>query len=129
MLVFECSNVYATNPKDSLCLPYFVKNGEKCFLHSSVSKPCIERELSDYIEDELPIAIYDCSSFRFFIQMTINKSGKIKKLKLLNSKSFKNNMVAWKDVKSIISNIKFYPATMGRPINYTLKFYVRLIFY
>jgi hypothetical protein len=38
-------------------------------------------------------------------------------------------MVAWEDVKGIIQNIKFYPATIGKPINYTLKFYVRLIFY
>ena|SRR5574344_2657251 len=129
MLVFECNNIDATNPCDSLHLPYFIKDGNVYSLHSSVSKPCIERELSDYIEQELPIVRYDCSFFRLFIQMTINKSGKVKRLKLLNSKSFKDNMVVWKDVKAIIQNIKFYPATRGKSVDYTLIFCVNLKFY
>src|SRR5574344_630252 len=105
MFVFECNNIDATNPCDSLHLPYFIKDGNVYSLYSSVSKPYIERELSDYIEQELPIARYDCTSFRFFIQMTIKKNGKVEKIKLLNGKSFKNNIVAWKDVKGIIQNI------------------------
>lgn len=87
------------NHKDSLYLPYFVKDGNVCVLHSSVTDHYIERELSEYIEQKLPIIRYDCTSFRFFIQMKINKKGQAKRLKLLNRKDFKNNMVAWEDVK------------------------------
>ena len=117
------------NHKDSLYLPYFVKDGNVCVLHSSVTDHYIERELSEYIEQKLPIIRYDCTSFRFFIQMKINKKGQVKRLKLLNRKSFKNNMVAWEDVKKIIRNIDFHTAIRRKPINYNLKFYLRLVFY
>ena len=129
ILVLECSDVHATTPLDSLHLPYFVENGKQYFLHSTTKKHYIERELSDHIKHELPIARYDGTSFRFFVQMTIKKNGKVKRIKLLNGKSFKNNIVAWEDVKGIIQNINFHQATRGKPINYTLKFYVRMIFY
>jgi hypothetical protein len=129
MLICKFNNIYATNHKDSLHLPYFVKDGNVCVLHSSVTDHYIERELSEYIEQKLPIIRYDCTSFRFFIQMKINKKGQAKRLKLLNRKSFKNNMVAWEDVKKIIRNIDFHPAIRRKPINYDLKFYLRLVFY
>ena len=95
------------NHKDSLYLPYFVKDGNVCVLHSSVTDHYIERELSEYIEQKLPIIRYDCTSFRFFIQMKINKKGQAKRLKLLNRKDFKNNMVAWEDVKKNHSQYRF----------------------
>lgn len=129
LLFFKPNCINAKEHKDSLCLPYFVKDGEKYFLHSSLSSHNLELELSDYIKRKLSIARYDCTSFRFFIKMTINKSGRVKKIKLLNIKSFKNNMIAWREVKDIICNMEFYPATRGKPINFTLKFYVRLKFY
>ena len=84
-IMFFCkfNNIYAMNHKDSLYLPYFVKDGNVCVLHSSVTDHYIERELSEYIEQKLPIIRYDCTSFRFFIQMKINKKGQAKRLKLL----------------------------------------------
>ena len=129
MLICKFNNIYAMNHKDSLYLPYFVKDGNVCVLHSSATDHYIERELSEYIEQKLPIIRYDCTSFLFFIQMKINKKGQAKRLTLLNRKSFKNNMLAWEDVKKIIRNIDFHPAVRGKPINYDLKFYLRLVFY
>ena len=72
---------------------------------------------------------YDGTSFRFLVTIKINKSGVVKKIRLLNKQSFADNIVAWNDVKKIILTIKFNPAKLNnRPINFVSTFYVRLDF-
>lgn len=119
----------ARNDSDSLQLPSYVLNDSIFTLNSSQNRHLIEKALSQYIEHNLPIMRYDGTSFRFLVTIKINKSGVVKKIRLLNKQSFADNIVAWNDVKKIILIIKFNPAKLNnRPINFVSTFYVRLDF-
>jgi hypothetical protein len=134
MLIFIpfCSSiavVAAINKCDSLQLPACSLNGKYHILHSSQNGYYIDVVLSKYVEQNLPIMRYDSSSFRFLIFIKIDKKGKVKRIRLINQNSFKNNMTAWIEVQKILKRIHFIPARLnGRTIVYRSTFYLRLDF-
>lgn len=96
---------------------------------SSTSEQAVEKELSEYIARNLPIIQYDNTFFRFVMSGTIGKKGKIKRLRLVNKKSFKGNMFVWEDVKKILNAVQFKPVMYGgKPISYSFVFQIKLDF-
>ena len=55
--------------------PSYIVNGEMYTLKSTENKNAIESGLSSYIEQKLPLMIYDGVSFRLFIKIKISRSG------------------------------------------------------
>ena len=109
--------------------PCYVVDGKTYAFVSSTSKQAVEQELSEYIARNLPIIRYDNSSFRFVVSATIGKEGKIKRLRLVNKKSFKGNMSAWEDVKKLLNAVQFKPVMYGgKPISYSFVFQIKLDF-
>jgi hypothetical protein len=109
--------------------PSYVVDGKTYAFVSSTSKQAVEKELSEYIARNLPIIRYDNSSFRFVVSATIGKEGKIKRLRLVNKKSFKGNMSAWEDVKKLLNAVQFKPASYGgKPISYSFVFHIKVDF-
>ena len=109
--------------------PCYVVDGKTYAFVSSTSKQAVEEELSEYIARNLPIIRYDNSSFRFVVSATIGKEGKIKRLRLVNKKSFKGNMSAWEDVKKLLNAVQFKPASYGgKPISYSFVFHIKVDF-
>ena len=109
--------------------PCYVVDGKTYAFVSSTSKQAVEKELSEYIARNLPIIRYDNSSFRFVVSATIGKEGKIKRLRLVNKKSFKGNMSAWEDVKKLLNAVQFKPASYGgKPISYSFGFQIKVDF-
>ena len=109
--------------------PCYVVDGKTYAFVSSTSKQAVEKELSEYIARNLPIIRYDNSSFRFVVSATIGKEGKIKRLRLVNKKSFKGNMWVWKDVKKMLNAVQFKPASYGgKPISYSFVFQIKVDF-
>lgn len=109
--------------------PCYVVDGKTYAFVSSTSKQAVEEELSEYIAQNLPIIRYDNSSFRFVVSATIGKEGKIKRLRLVNKKSFKGNMSAWEDVKKLLNAVQFKPASYGgKPISYSFVFHIKVDF-
>ncbi len=109
--------------------PCYVVDGRTYAFVSSTSKQVVEKELSEYITRNLPIIRYDNSSFRFVVSATIGKEGKIKRLRLVNKKSFKGNMSAWEDVKKLLNAVQFKPASYGgKPISYSFVFHIKVDF-
>ena len=109
--------------------PCYVVDGRTYAFVSSTSNQVVEKELSEYIARNLPIIRYDNSSFRFVVSATIGKEGKIKRLRLVNKKSFKGNMWVWKDVKKMLNAVQFKPASYGgKPIRYSFVFQIKVDF-
>ena len=109
--------------------PCYVVDGKTYAFVSSTSKQAVEQELSEYIARNLPIVRYDNSSFRFVVSATIGKEGKIKRLRLVNKKSFKGSMWVWKDVKKTLNAVQFKPASYGgKPISYSFVFHIKVDF-
>ena len=109
--------------------PSYIVNGQMYSLKSTENKNVIESGLSLYIEQKLPLMIYDGVSFRFFIKMKISRSGKIKKIKLLNKEILFNNKKVWNDIKSIMESVRFSPAMVNnKRIKYVSKFYIQIDF-
>ena len=109
--------------------PCYVVDGRTYAFVSSTSKQAVEQELSEYIARNLPIIRYDNSSFRFVVSATIGKEGKIKRLRLVNKKSFKGNMSAWEDVKKLLNAVQFKPVTYGgKAISYSFVFQIKVDF-
>ena len=109
--------------------PCYVVDGRTYAFVSSTSKQVVEKELSEYIARNLPIIQYDSTSFRFVVSATIGKEGKIKRLRLVNKKSFKGNMWVWKDVKKMLNAVQFKPASYGgKPISYSFVFHIKVDF-
>ena len=109
--------------------PCYVVDGKTYAFVSSTSKQAVEKELSEYIARNLPIIRYDNSSFRFVVSATIGEEGKIKRLRLVNKKSFKGNMSAWEDVKKLLNAVQFKPASYGgKPISYSFGFQIKVDF-
>lgn len=109
--------------------PCYVVDGRTYAFVSSTSKQAVEKELSEYIARNLPIIRYDNSSFRFVVSATIGKEGKIKRLRLVNKKSFKGNMWVWKDVKKMLNAVQFKPVMYGgKAINYSFVFHIKVDF-
>ena len=109
--------------------PCYVVDGRTYAFVSSTSKQVVEKELSEYIARNLPIIQYDNSSFRFVVSATIGKEGEIKRLRLVNKKSFKGNMSAWEDVKKLLNAVQFKPASYGgKPISYSFVFHIKVDF-
>ena len=109
--------------------PSYVVDGRTYAFVSSTSKQAVEKELSEYITRNLPIIRYDNSSFRFVVSATIGKEGEIKRLRLVNKKSFKGNMSAWEDVKKLLNAVQFKPASYGgKPISYSFVFHIKVDF-
>ena len=109
--------------------PCYVVDGKTYAFVSSTSKQAVEKELSEYIARNLPIIRYDNSSFRFVVSATIGKEGGIKRLRLVNKKSFKGNMSAWEDVKKLLNAVQFKPALYGgKPISYSFVFQIKVDF-
>ena len=109
--------------------PCYVVDGRTYAFVSSTSKQVVEKELSEYITRNLPIIQYDNSSFRFVVSATIGKEGEIKRLRLVNKKSFKGNMSAWEDVKKLLNAVQFKPASYGgKPISYSFVFHIKVDF-
>ena len=109
--------------------PCYVVDGRTYAFVSSTSKQAVEKELSEYIARNLPIIRYDNSSFRFVVTATIGKEGAIKRLRLVNKKSFKGNMWVWKDVKKMLNAVQFKPASYGgKPISYSFVFQIKVDF-
>ncbi len=109
--------------------PCYVVDGKTYAFVSSTSKQAVEKELSEYIARNLPIIRYDNSSFRFVVSATIGKEGEIKRLRLVNKKSFKGNMWVWKDVKKMLNAVQFKPASYGgKPISYSFVFQIKVDF-
>ena len=109
--------------------PCYVVDGKTYAFVSSTSKQAVEKELSEYIARNLPIIRYDNSSFRFVVSATIGKEGEIKRLSLVNKKSFKGNMWVWKDVKKMLNAVQFKPASYGgKPISYSFVFQIKVDF-
>lgn len=60
---------------------------------------------------------------------TIGKEGKIKRLRLVNKKSFKGNMSAWEDVKKLLNAVQFKPVMYGgKAISYSFVFQIKVDF-
>ena len=109
--------------------PCYVVDGKTYAFVSSTSKQAVEKELSEYIARNLPIIRYDNSSFRFVVSATIGKEGKIKRLRLVNKKSFKGNMSAWEDVKKLLNAVQFNPVVYGgKAISYSFVFQIKVDF-
>ena len=109
--------------------PCYVVDGRTYAFVSSTSKQAVEEELSEYIARNLPIIRYDNSSFRFVVSATIGKEGKIKRLRLVNKKSFKGNMSAWEDVKKLLNAVQFKPVMYGgKAISYSFVFHIKVDF-
>ena len=109
--------------------PCYVVDGRTYAFVSSTSKQVVEKELSEYIARNLPIIRYDNSSFRFVVSATIGKEGKIKRLRLVNKKSFKGNMSAWEDVKKLLNAVQFKPVMYGgKAISYSFVFHIKVDF-
>ena len=109
--------------------PCYVVDGKTYAFVSSTSKQAVEQELSEYIARNLPIIRYDNSSFRFVVSATIGKEGKIKRLRLVNKKSFKGNMSAWEDVKKLLNAVQFKPVMYGgKAISYSFVFQIKVDF-
>ena len=109
--------------------PCYVVDGRTYAFVSSTSKQVVEKELSEYITRNLPIIRYDNSSFRFVVSATIGKEGKIKRLRLVNKKSFKGNMSAWEDVKKLLNAVQFKPVMYGgKAISYSFVFQIKVDF-
>ena len=109
--------------------PCYVVDGKTYAFVSSTSKQAVEQELSEYIARNLPIIRYDNSSFRFVVSATIGKEGKIKRLRLVNKKSFKGNMSAWEDVKKLLNAVQFKPVMCGgKAISYSFGFQIKVDF-
>ena len=109
--------------------PCYVVDGRTYAFVSSTSKQAVEKELSEYITRNLPIIRYDNSSFRFVVSATIGKEGEIKRLRLVNKKSFKGNMSAWEDVKKLLNAVQFKPVMYGgKAISYSFVFQIKVDF-
>lgn len=109
--------------------PCYVVDGKTYAFVSSTSKQAVEQELSEYIARNLPIIRYDNSSFRFVVSATIGKEGEIKRLRLVNKKSFKGNMSAWEDVKKLLNAVQFKPVVYGgKAISYSFVFQIKVDF-
>ena len=109
--------------------PCYVVDGRTYAFVSSTSKQAVEQELSEYIARNLPIIRYDNSSFRFVVSATIGKEGEIKRLRLVNKKSFKGNMSAWEDVKKLLNAVQFKPVVYGgKAISYSFVFQIKVDF-
>ena len=109
--------------------PCYVVDGRTYAFVSSTSKQAVEKELSEYIARNLPIIRYDNSSFRFVVSATIGKEGEIKRLRLVNKKSFKGNMSAWEDVKKLLNAVQFKPVVYGgKAISYSFVFQIKVDF-
>ena len=109
--------------------PCYVVDGKTYAFVSSTNKQAVEQELSEYIARNLPIIRYDNSSFRFVVSATIGKEGKIKRLRLVNKKSFKGNMSAWEDVKKLLNAVQFKPVMYGgKAISYSFVFHIKVDF-
>lgn len=109
--------------------PCYVVDGRTYAFVSSTSKQAVEKELSEYIARNLPIIRYDNSSFRFVVSATIGKEGAIKRLRLVNKKSFKGNMSAWEDVKKLLNAVQFNPVVYGgKAISYSFVFQIKVDF-
>lgn len=109
--------------------PCYVVDGKTYAFVSSTSKQAVEKELSEYIARNLPIIRYDNSSFRFVVSATIGKEGEIKRLRLVNKKSFKGNMWVWKDVKKMLNAVQFKPVMYGgKAISYSFVFHIKVDF-
>ena len=109
--------------------PCYIVDGKTYAFVSSTSKQAVEKELSEYIARNLPIIRYDNSCFRFVVSATIGKEGEIKRLRLVNKKSFKGNMSAWEDVKKLLNAVQFNPVVYGgKAISYSFVFQIKLDF-
>ena len=109
--------------------PCYVVDGRTYAFVSSTSKQTGEKELSEYIARNLPIIRYDNSCFRFVVSATIGKEGAIKRLRLVNKKSFKGNMSAWEDVKKLLNAVLFKPVVYGgKAISYSFVFQIKVDF-
>ncbi len=109
--------------------PCYVVDGRTYAFVSSTSKQAVEKELSEYIARNLPIIRYDNSCFRFVVSATIGKEGAIKRLRLVNKKSFKGNMSAWEDVKKLLNAVQFNPVVYGgKAISYSFVFQIKVDF-
>jgi len=109
--------------------PCYVVDGKTYAFVSSTNEPVIEKELSEHIARNLPMILYDGTSFRFVVSATIGKRGRLKRLSLVNKKSFKGNMWVWKDVKKMLNAVQFKPASFGgKPISYSFVFQIKVDF-
>ena len=68
--------------------PCYVVDGKIYAFVSSTNEPGIEKELSEHIAQNLPMILYDGTSFRFVESATIGKRGPLKRRRLVNKKSF-----------------------------------------
>lgn len=60
---------------------------------------------------------------------TIGMDGEIKRLRLVNKKSFRGNMSVWEDVKKMLNAVQFKPVMCGgKPISYSFVFQIKLDF-
>ena len=129
LFIFNFIAIYGHNREDNMQKPSYIVNGQMYSLKSTENKNVIESGLSLYIEQKLPLMIYDGVSFRFFIKMKISRSGKIKKIKLLNKEILFNNKKVWNNIKSIMESIRFSPAMINnKRIKYVSKFYIQIDF-
>ena len=109
--------------------PCYVVDGKTYAFVSSTNEPAIEKELSEHIAQNLPMILYDGTSFRFVVSATIGKRGRLKRLRLVNKKSFKGSMWVWKDVKKMLNAVQFKPASYGgKPISYSFVFQIKVDF-
>ena len=109
--------------------PCYIVDGKTYAFVSSTSEQAVEKELSEYIARNLPIIRYDNSCFRFVVSATIGKDGEIKRLRLVNKKSFGGNMSVWEDVKKILNVVQFKPVMYGgKPISYSFVFHIKVDF-
>ena len=109
--------------------PCYVVDGKTYAFVSSTNEPVIEKELSEHIARNLPMILYDGTSFRFVVSATIGKRGRLKRLRLVNKKSFKGSMWVWKDVKKMLNAVQFKPASYGgKPISYSFVFQIKVDF-
>ena len=109
--------------------PCYVVDGKTYAFVSSTNEPVIEKELSEHIAQNLPMILYDGTSFRFVVSATIGKRGRLKRLSLVNKKSFKGNMSAWEDVKKLLNAVQFKPVMYGgKAISYSFVFHIKVDF-
>ena len=109
--------------------PCYVVDGKTYAFVSSTNEPGIEKELSEHIAQNLSMILYDGTSFRFVVSATIGKRGRLKRVRLVNKKSFKGNMWVWKDVKKMLNAVQFKPVMYGgKAIRYSFVFHIKVDF-
>ena len=128
LFIFGVNALQAKRDDGKLQLPSYIVNGDTVSINPLEigKKGCVDKNLSAYIENKLPVMKYDGSQFHFIIKLTINKSGYVKRV-VFDKNDFPQ---VTKDIKRILSELTFEPACLnGKKIKYTGMLYILIDFH